>query len=370
MGIRYQRQRSLAIVVGLLAPVLACGEASQTSTAASRPPPRAVQVQVLESEQVATSLRVPGVVEAQARTELAFRVPGFVARFLVDAGDRVTADQVLAELDPAEFERAVRAARAELARTEAHARDAEASFRRQDGLLGRNMTARMAFDTAQSARDMALAERDAARVALEGAEDRLAKAVLRAPVAGVIEARLSEAHQIASEQEPVLVLTQLDRVKVRAAVAAARAAELRVGAKAWVTSPLRPERRFEGHVARIDVAADPATRTLPFELEVANPELALLPALAVDVEVDTGERTSLVLAPLAAVLRDVETQPFVFVVEERSGELYALRRKVDLGAILGQRVTLTAGIEPGERLVVRGQHFLRPGDPVRVVEAE
>ena len=58
------------------------------------------------------------------------------------------------------------------------------------------------------------------------------------------------------------------------------------------------------------------------------------------------------------------------MVEGEDEDLRAARRSVELGAVHGERVAVTAGLAPGERLVVRGQHFLRPDDPVRVIEDE
>ncbi len=367
---RTGHRRWFAAPLLLIGLACGCGDSPPASNASSSPPARAVRVEVVTPREVVTSLRVPGLVEAAARIELAFRVTGFVARFDVDAGDRVEVGQVLAELESEEFERAVRSAHAALARVEAQARDAEQTFRRQQRLLAESTTSQQTLDRARTAHDVARARRDEARVQLEEAEDRLAKATLRAPVAGLIERRLLEPHELATEQTPVLVLTQLETVKVRAAVADARAAELRPGAPALVTTPLQPGHRFEGRIARIDLAADPGTRTVPFEVELPNPELALRPELVVDVVVPTGEPEMLVLVPLACVLRDVDTRPFCLVVDGEGEDLRAARRPVELGAIHGERVAVAAGLVPDERLVVRGEEVLRPGDRVRVVEGD
>lgn len=366
--------RALALAA-LAALAAACGEASVPSSASAPPAPsaasaKAVTLEALAPRPVTRSVTAPGVVEAQARIALAFRVPGFVERFHVDEGDRVEAGALLAELERDELERALRRARAALARAEAQAGDAQRALERQTELLARNATPVQRYEEARSAVEMAEAERDQARVAVETAADQLDKAALRAPVAGTVERRMAEPHERATPEVPVLVLTRLDPATVRAALADTRAAALRVGALAWVRTPLRPGRRLEGRIARIAVAADPATRTLPFEVEVPNPDGALRPELSVDVEVPTGPAEPLLLVPLAAVLRDVDTRPFCFGAVERGGALHAERRPVTLGEVYGERVAVTSGLAPGDRVVVRGQHFLRPGDPLRPVPEE
>ena len=319
---------------------------------------------MVQPEPVTPTLVVPGIVEADARIELSFRVTGYVERFHVDEGDRVEAGQVLAVLDQADLEREVKTARAVLERAAAQAEEARRAYERQRKLHERNSASEQAYDSARSTDEMAQAELREARVRLEMAEDRLAKATLRAPRDAYVERRLVEEHELAAAQTPVLVLTVLDRVIVRAAVADVHLPRLRVGAPARVKTSQRPDAPLAGVIERVDLAADPGTRTVPFEVAVENPGLVLRPELVVEVEVPLGEPEVRTLVPLAAVLRGSDTRPFCFL--EREG--VAERRLVTLGSLYEERVSIESGLSAGDRLIVRGQHFLRPGDRVAVVE--
>ncbi len=352
----------------LLAGGLGCEDAPAVSARVETA--TAVSVEELAVRPVTPVLVVPGVVEARARIELAFRVAGFVERFHVEEGDRVEAGAILAELDADDLAREVRAARAAVARAKAHAADAERALARQEALLARDTTSRRAHDRALSTSEMASAELSEARVRLEAARDRHGKAVLRAPISGVVERRLLEAHESATAASPVLVLVQLDPVDVRAAVADTEASKLVVGGAAMLRTPLWPGRSFAGTISRVDVAADRATRTVPFEIELANPDGALRPELAMEVEVLLGEPESLLLVPTSAVLRDTDATPFVFVLGGAAEAPHASRRPVVLGALHGERVEAREGLVVGDRLVTRGQHFVRDGERVRVVEGE
>jgi RND family efflux transporter MFP subunit len=343
-----------------------CDEAPAL-TDAEREPATAVELERVERRQVTPALRVPGLVEAKSRIELAFRVTGFVERFEVDEGDTVARGDVLAVLDRADFERETRSAEAALARARAHARDARQTFERRQRLRESGTASQEAYERADSAHEMAEAEVSAARTRVEQARDHLAKATLRAPIDAAIEARLAEPHELASAEAPVLVLTQLETVTVRASLADAAAAGLRVGRPARVWSPLRPDAPLEGKVVRIGVAADVATRTIPFEIELDNAERVLLPQLAVDVEIPTGEPRRELLVPMAAVLRDADTRLFCFLAVESDGALRAERRRVETGAVHGDRIAIASGLREGDRLIVRGQHFLRAGEAVNPV---
>jgi RND family efflux transporter MFP subunit len=363
-----QRRRRLAALTASAWLLAVCGCEERSALAEdSREPVTAVELEHVSAREVVPALRVPGLVEALSRIELAFRVTGFVERFEVDEGDRVRAGQLLAELDPGDFERAARSAEAALARATAQARDARQTFERQQRLREKGTASQESYERALSAHEMARAEVRETRTRLEQARDRLAKTRLLAPIDGAIEARLAEPHELASAEAPVLVLTQLERVSVRASVADSAAAGLRVGRRARVYSPLRPGEPLEGEIARIGVAADRATRTLPFEVELDNRDRALLPQLAVEVEIPTGEPRQELLVPMSAVLRDADTRPFCFLAVERDGALRAERRRVTTGAVRGDRIAIASGLAEGEQLIVRGQHFLRTGDALNPV---
>lgn len=343
------------------------GQASDASVGAG-PPPTPVRVETVARERVVPTLVVPGIVEAESRIELAFRVEGFVARFAVEEGERVEAGDLIAELDLADLERAVRTARAELERARARAAEAELSFDRAERLVALASTSQQRFEAARMQRDVVRAEVRRARLEVEAAQQRLAHGTLRAPIAGYIERRLIEEHEHASARAPVVILTGLDVVIVRGAVSDSAVARLRPGDAALVRSAAWPERRFEGRIRRIDVAADHATRTVPFEVSLANPDLALRPEMGVDVEIPVGAAEPVCSVPLAAVLRGLDAQPFCFVVEAEGGAVQrALRRPLELGPVHGDRVAISAGLSPGYRVVIRGQHFLRGEDRVRIV---
>jgi membrane fusion protein (multidrug efflux system) len=261
----------------------------------------------------------------------------------------------------------VRLAAALLESARAEARGAETRQQRQTALLARNSTSMQHFDQAELAHDVAVSRTREAELHLSVAQRRLEKARLRAPFDGIIEARLVEPHELTTRHSKVVVLTDLRTVKVQAALPDRMIARLAPGAEAVVRAAAWPGREFRGQVTRIDVSVDPQTRTVPFEVTLDNADLALRPQLGVEVELSltqNGARTSL---PLAAVLRDSEREPFCFVVDESEGELQAERRPLVLGEIAQDRVVVTAGLTPGETVVVRGQHFVHAGDPLNVV---
>ena len=354
---------ALAAVVTVTA---GCG--GNASDAATRPDPplTPVQVETLAPRQFITALVVPGIVEPDTRISLGFRIDGFLARMNVDEGDRVEAGQVIAVLDLADLEREVRVARVGVDQATARAAEAKLLFDRQQGLFDGHNTSQQAYDQARLAWDAARAEQASAGLRLEAAEDRLHKGTLRAPISGHVERRLLEAHEPAQAGQPVFVLANIDTVTVRAAVADTAISRLHVGGAAEVRTAAWPDRTFAGTISRIHVAADPTTRTCPFELHVANADGALMPETVVEVNVALEQSAPALTLPLEAVLRDSAAQPFCYALVRDDDRDRVARRLVTLGPVHGDRVTIETGLVAGDRVVTRGQHFLAEGDPVRI----
>jgi membrane fusion protein (multidrug efflux system) len=328
-----------------------------------------VRVEAVRAERPVSRVRLPGVVEPLARIELGFRVDGQIERYHVLEGQRVEAGEIIADLLRDDLERDVRIARAAASRARAQSGDAASKSKRQNVLLAGKSTSRERVDDARLAHDVASAEVLEAELQLAAAEARLAKASLRAPFAGVIERQLVEAHERTNVHSPVVILTDLSRVRVRGAAPDRLISQLLAGTQAEVRSQAWPERIFVGHIVQIDVGVDPATRTVPFEVEIDNADFALRPELAVEIELQLGEAEERPSLPMAAVLRDSDRQPFCFVAESGLGDsTQAIRRDLSLGRVMRDRVTILAGLSPGERVVVRGQHFVHAGDTLDVLE--
>lgn len=362
--------RSVLRLMGFAALTLAsegCHEGASVDAAPADPLPKPVRVETVEEVRLAPSIRVPGIVEARARIPLAFRVAGFVEEFLVDEGQRVDVGTVIARLDPRDAEREVRLARADLQRAEAGSADARLEFERQKKLLDSESISRQRYEKAKSAFEIARAEASASQLRLEEARTRLQDCELRAPVTAHVEKRLVEAHEFAAAEKPVVILTELDTVIVRAGISDRDLPRVQIGAHAAIRSPAWPDREIEGTVSLVAVAADASTRTVPIEVEVKNPELALRPAMVVGLELREAEAETIHAVPLAAVLRDATLRPFCFVLDEENGAFHAEQRWVHLGEIEGEHVAIRSGLRDGEAVVTRGQHFIKDGDRVEVV---
>jgi len=136
----------IALGLSLLALLSGCGE----KTPAEKARPR-VFVQQVKLTDYAASVTLTGDVQARVQTELSFRVGGKIIQRSVDVGDRVSAKQVLARLDPKDLQTNLDSAQAQVVAEQAKVKQNAASFMRQQKLLPKGYTSQSEYDSAQAA---------------------------------------------------------------------------------------------------------------------------------------------------------------------------------------------------------------------------
>jgi RND family efflux transporter MFP subunit len=304
--------------------------------------------------------------EIRARTEsrLGFRVPGKVARRLVELGQSVRAGQVLAQLDPQDLRLQQDAARAGLASAEANATQANADLKRFTELKAQGFISEAELDrhtTAQRAADAALRQARA-QAGVQG--NQTSYAALVADVSGVITAVDLEPGQVVNAGLPVLTLAQDGPRDAVFAVPedmgqAVRAFVNKPGAikvRRWGSSDWAP-----ATVREVAAAADPTTRTYLVKADVgkAGFELGQSASVAFNTPVKI---TGGVRIPLNA-LAERSGQSVVWVLDAKA--MTVQPQPVVTGDITGNVVLVAKGITPGQEIVTAGVHALSPGQKVR-----
>ena len=347
--------------------------ASLLLAACSEPPAPAAAVKPVFVTTVtpassAQSRTFTSVVRARVETELGFRTAGKVIERLAEVGDSVKAGQVLARLDPADYELAVKAAadQAQAASVDAQqAASDEARFRRllADGSVG------AADHERQKARaDAAAARLDQAKRQLELARNREAYATLVAPYAGVVTALRFERGQVVAEGQPVMSLARDGEREIVAELPedwVGRARTLVAAATPWndptsqvrlVLRELSPQASAQGRTyrARYSAAAESraAAAALPLgstmQLTLSGPQAG--PATAV--------------LPVSALIKGSGPAGVWMLDAKRSGLVFTPVQVVSLD---DASVHVT-GLAAGSQVVSVGAQKLDAGTAVRAIE--
>jgi RND family efflux transporter MFP subunit len=305
-------------------------------------------------------IRTTGVVTPTAGAEFIVTAtePGRILEIPPAVGDRVARGDVLVRFDvPAAAAEAARH-QAEIARTQALLENARISQGRARELVERGIISRREMENAD--RDVADAQADVARAeaAQEASEAAAARAIVRAPFAGVIALRLHNPGDVVQglATDPILRLVDPDRLELMAPIPGADAPRVLPGAAARVTSLPEP---IPLVVATRAVAgtggADPVAR-LTFA-----PGAALPVDTRVDVEIDGEEHVGAVLVPAGALMKS-GNEAVVLVAAGNRAE----RRVVTTGLADADSVEILSGVEPGELVITRGQAGLADGMTITV----
>jgi RND family efflux transporter MFP subunit len=195
---------------------------------------------------------------------------------------------------------------------------------------------------------------------LDEAEARLARAVIRAPADGIILTRTVEVGQTASPGDSLFRLSEGGEVELRGLVAEQDLPLLKVGQEAQVRLT-GTEQPYAGTVRLLGAVIDPQTRLGTVRVAL-KPDPNLRPGAfaRAAVTVSNAERTVL---PQTAVLTD-EKGNYVLVVNARN---QVERRAVRVSGIVGDRVSIAAGVTDKDRVVATAGAFLQEGEVVRPV---
>lgn len=341
----------LTLVLGLAA----CAERDHVAEP-SGTPSAPVHAAPVESVAVASSVRAVGVLAPRDEVRLAFKVGGVIERLGVDVGDRVTRGQVLATLKRGEIDASVAQASEAVAKAQ---RDLERAARlRADEVA-----------TEEQVQDLTTAYK-VAQANLDAVRFNARFARIEAPADGVVLGRLAEANELVAGGQPVLVLGSTDTGWiVRAALADRDAVRVNMGDTAEVTFDAFPGQPFPGKVTRVAAAADPMTGTFDVEIEVTPDGARFVRGLVAKVTLGLAQparaAATSTLVPVTSLVEASGATGTVYVLDA-SGKV-AKRRQVTVGPIVGDRVVVEAGLEPGQRVITDGAAWLTDGHPVEVV---
>ena len=359
-----------------------CSRASTGAEANGRvAPAKAVQTETVRREDVKRTVNISGTLAAEHEVTVSSQAEGVVSRILADLGDRVSAGQILVELDREKLQYNLDQQRAALARSlarygatepgklppieqtpdvkraAAELNQARQSFDRASELNKRQLVPSQTLDDAdaalrakqasydlaiQGAKNMA-ADVDATNAAAKLADRELRDASIRAPFEGYIQRRLISLGELVKAQMPVMSIVRVDPLKVIAEIPEGLAPWVEGGQPVDLQVDAYPDRVFTGKVSRISPTVNAQTRAFPFEALVPNGEALLKPGTFVRVKLTTDHVEPMLTLPYAALQYRYGVNR-AFVVE---GD-HIVGHEVKLGDRLGDRIEILGGVAAGD----------------------
>ncbi|RRJ83486.1 efflux RND transporter periplasmic adaptor subunit [Aestuariirhabdus litorea] len=315
---------------------------------------------VVSSPETASVRVFPGVIDANQKVELAFRVSGKLKSLPVREGEVVTEGQVIAQLDPADYQIVERDRKARY-------QEAKANFDRAAQLLPQGYISKADYDRLE-------ATFKSADAALSEARQNLEYTTLKAPFSGRVAKRLVENFQEVQAKQTIVELQDTSSLEVKIDIPESDVKRMREDSvRPVLVARFGPsqDQNFALKVKEYSTVADTKTQTFRVTLSMDSPtSFTVLPGMTTSVVMHTslGDLTGIAsyLIPLDAVHGDIKLDPQVWVVDASTMTLKGVPVKV--GAMHDNSIEVVEGLQEGDRIVTAGVAFLTEGQKVRLMK--
>lgn len=362
-------RRVVRLSLSRLAPLLAVPALLLAGCKDAPPPPepvRAVKLVTVEVGQYGSELEFAAEVRPRIESRLGFRVPGKITRRLVEVGQSIKVGQVLAEIDPRDYQLAADAMRAQVAAAATNRDLAAADYKRYKELKEQNFISGAELEKRDTGYKAAQAQYEQAQAQLASQGNQALYAKLVADVAGVVTAVEAEPGQVVAAGTTVVRVAQNGPRDAVFAVPEDRVGTVKVGSpvdvRLWSVGT-----KMTGTVREVAASADPATRT--FQIKVAL-DTKTPPPIGTTVNVvpqSMGHVGSPVIKlPTSALKQDANGGTSVWVLDKAT--MTVKSTPVTLTTADGNEAVIGSGLQPGMQVVSAGVHVLTPGQKVTVYQ--
>ena len=324
--------------------------------------PVPVQIMTIQPRDMPIFVEAVGRLFPERIVTLSAQIPGEISRYYGDVGDQVATGELLAKIKPTDYELALAEAQSNLVAARARLSATRNAYNRFEKLLPRKVVSQDTFDKVELEYKTALAQEAQAMALVDIAEERIKKTAITAPFSSLVAVRHIEIGQMIGVNDPVMTLIDLSRVRVKVFLSEKDFVHVDRSDAVTVTIEAYPDRTFSGRIDRLDVKADAMTNTFGIEILIDNKDLLLKAGLSARVRLTVDIIPDAILIPQNAVLfRENGTE--VFIVDENHT---ALSRTVELGLTQGDLIRIVKGLKRGDKLIIKGQNYVKPGNGITI----
>lgn len=317
----------------------------------------------------------PGIAKATQEVELAFRVSGPLIELPVNIGDIVSRDDVIANIDPRDYQVQLNNVRGQMDRALANARRAQSEFEREMRILSQDAgaTSQTAVDRKRAQRDTAKADIRSLQASVTAAEDNLSYTRLKVPFTGTVVKKFVENFEDVQAKQPIVRIVDDSSIEMVINIPENLIALVPQVRNIEVIFDSFPGRRIPAEIKEIGTEASTTTRTYPVTLIMDQPDdIKILPGMAGKVtgEPDTEDEGKMPIGkqvPVTAIFSpDDIKKTYVWIIDDQNKTVS--KREVTTGKLTDTGIMITDGLDTGEWIATAGVHYLHEGMEVRILE--
>ncbi|MDF1866635.1 MAG: efflux RND transporter periplasmic adaptor subunit [Saprospiraceae bacterium] len=370
----------LLALLSLLLSFISCEEKSVETVKKIRP----IKFSKVEQSTGLETHTFSGVAKAQNETNLSFKVAGTLSAVKVELGDRVKKGQLIATIDPVDYNLQTNQAITQKEGSVANAEAAEAQFISSQSTYDRvaklyenNSVSLSEYQQAKAALDAAEAQYEAANSQITSSDQQVQAAGnqvsytrLVSPMNGVVTAVQVESNEMVNSGKVIATVSSLGRPEVEVGVPEIFINKIKKGQQVNITLPSSPGQIFEGIVDQVAYASG-SSPTYPVIVDLGKSVEQIRPGMAANVEFifskNSAAKKSKMTVPVEAVGKDNEGN-FVFVLNKKSDAVYVAEKKViTVGELLPEGFELISGLKGGEMVATAGLKSLMNGSEVKLL---
>ncbi|MBU1055883.1 MAG: efflux RND transporter periplasmic adaptor subunit [Proteobacteria bacterium] len=359
----------IGLIIFLVVFISSCSK--EKAAIDKEPVVRPVKILTLTDICEISTRKFPGKVRASQRVDLAFQVPGLLIKLSVKEGQYVGKGELLAQINPKDFQINLKQAQGQLAMARASVERAQSDYERILRIKKEDSgaTSQAMVDQRRAALDIANAEITSLEAAVEGAKDKLSYTYMSAPFAGVIAKRYVNNFGEVQAKQPIVSLQDISYVEILINVPENVVANIKEkNSSTFAEFTADPGKFYKLDYKEIGTEADPMTLTYQVVLMMKSPKgINIFPGMTANVlaKAELGECDSQTyVIPAICVFADEAGNSNVWVVDP--GKMTVHKRKVATGNLTGEdSIQILKGLSYGEKIATSGVSMLREGMKVR-----
>lgn len=358
--------------------ITACDNKPAVKTTAMAPE---VGVVTLAPSSVNIKSELPGRAVSFEIAEIRPQVGGIIIKRNFIEGDKVSKGESLYQIDPAPLQARLDSAKGALAKAMATANNIRLTLNRQSALIKSNYVSRQDYDTTRSQLNEAQANVAVAKAELEQATINLRYANVTSPIEGISgKSSMTVGALVTANQENALVTVQRldpiyvdltqsvqDFLRLKEEKANGQIAQQQGKIPVELMLENGKPYRHTGTLEFSDPAVDETTGSVTLRAVFPNPEGEILPGMYVTALLDEGSQQNVLMVPQQGITHNEQGKATALILDP---ENVVQLREINAVKAVGNQWLVTAGLRPGDRVIVSGLQRIRPGIKARVLHSK
>lgn len=355
-------------IIGLLilASLMGCGSKKEAPLATDLEV-RPVRYVVATDVNPVNSREFSGTIIPAVISKISFRVSGTITEKYASLGSEVKKGQVLAKLDPADYQIKYDSSLAQYKEAEARVINAKSVFERSKTLFLENSTSKSTYQQDKANYDAGLAQLNAAAQNVDFAKTQLEYTILKSPADGTVAQVDAQINETVNAGTPIFTVSESGELQVLFSVSDAVINSLSENEIVTI-SVINSGDILKGKITNIGTVSNAYGNTFPIKATIIDPSSNIRPGMTASVVVDIKNSNSgNIYIPVNSVLLNKDGKNYVMVLKDiKDGTGTVERRVVELGNMTNNGVEISSGIKPGDYVVTAGAAVVTEGQVVKL----